>query len=299
MSRKGSDFAGLAVAIVTPFKDGKLDMDRLKEQVEFQIQSGTNCLVPCGTTGESPTLSHPEHERVISETIQIAAGRIKVMAGTGSNSTDEAISLTEWAAKEGADATLQVAPYYNKPTQEGLYQHYKAISEAIEIPICFYNIPGRTGKNIEPETIARIAEFDNVTMVKEATGSLDQASQILALTDLTVLSGDDSLTLPLLSIGAEGVVSVVGNMIPCDMIALVNAFKSGDILEAQRLHFQLFPLCRDMLGLATNPIPLKAAMAEMGKDSGELRLPMTQLDADQLALLRKTLAAYGIGAVTV
>ncbi len=299
MSRKGSDFAGLAVAIVTPFKDGKLDMDRLKEQVEFQIESGTNCLVPCGTTGESPTLSHPEHERVISETIQIAAGRIKVMAGTGSNSTDEAISLTKWAAKEGADATLQVAPYYNKPTQEGMFQHYKAIAEAIEIPICVYNIPGRTGKNIEPETIARIAEFDNVTMVKEATGSLDQASQILALTDLTVLSGDDSLTLPLLSIGAEGVVSVVGNMIPGDMIALVQAYMSGDTLEAQRLHHKLFPLCRDMLGLATNPIPLKAAMAEMGKDSGELRLPMTDLDSNQLASLRKTLAAYGIGAVTV
>ncbi len=299
MSRKGSDFAGLAVAIVTPFKDGKLDMDRLKEQVEFQIESGTNCLVPCGTTGESPTLSHPEHERVISETIQIAAGRIKVMAGTGSNSTDEAISLTKWAAKEGADATLQVAPYYNKPTQEGMFQHYKAIADAIEIPICVYNVPGRTGKNIEPETIARIAEFDNVTMVKEATGSLDQASQILALTDLTVLSGDDSLTLPLLSIGAEGVVSVVGNMIPGDMIALVQAYMSGDTLEAQRLHHKLFPLCRDMLGLATNPIPLKAAMAEMGKDSGELRLPMTDLDSNQLASLRKTLAAYGIGAVTV
>ena len=299
MSRKGSDFAGLSVAIVTPFKDGKLDIERLKEQVEFQIESGTNCLVPCGTTGESPTLSHPEHERVISETIQIAAGRIKVMAGTGSNSTDEAISLTQWAAKEGADATLQVAPYYNKPTQEGLYQHYKSIAEAIEIPICVYNIPGRTGKNIEPETIARIAEFDNVTMVKEATGSLDQASQILALTDLTVLSGDDSLTLPLLSIGAEGVVSVVGNMIPCDMIALVKAFMSGDTLEAQRLHHKLFPLCRDMLGLATNPIPLKAAMAEMGKDSGELRLPMTDLDAAQLKSLKKTLAAYGIEAATV
>lgn len=299
MSRKGSDFAGLAVAIVTPFKDGKLDIERLKEQVEFQIESGTNCLVPCGTTGESPTLSHPEHERVISETIQIASGRIKVMAGTGSNSTDEAISLTKWAAREGADATLQVAPYYNKPTQEGLYQHYKSIAEAIEIPICVYNIPGRTGKNIEPETIARIAEFDNVTMVKEATGSLDQASQILALTDLTVLSGDDSLTLPLLSIGAEGVVSVVGNMIPSDMIALVKAFMSGDTLEAQRLHHKLFPLCRDMLGLATNPIPLKAAMAEMGKDSGELRLPMTDLDANQMTSLKKTLAAYGIGVATV
>ncbi len=296
MSRKGSDFAGLSVAMVTPFKNGKLDMDRFKEQIEFQIANGTNCLVPCGTTGESPTLSHPEHERVISETIQIAAGRTKVMAGTGSNSTDEAISLTQWAAKEGADATLQVAPYYNKPTQEGFFRHYKAVSEAIDIPICVYNIPGRTGKNIEPETIARIGEFGNVTMVKEATGSLDQASQILDLTDLTVLSGDDSLTLPLLSIGGEGVVSVVGNIVPQDMIALVNAFRSGDIEGAMTWHRKLFPLCRDMLGIASNPVPLKAAMAELGRDSGELRLPMYALTDDELSELRETLANYGIGA---
>jgi len=299
MSRKGTDFAGLSVALVTPFKDGKLDVDRLQEQIEFQIEAGTNCLVPCGTTGESPTLSHPEHERVISETIQFAAGRIKVMAGTGSNSTDEAISLTEWAAKEGADATLQVAPYYNKPTQEGFYQHYRAISESIDIPICVYNIPGRTGKNIEPETIARIGEFSNVTMVKEATGSLDQASQILSLTDLTVLSGDDSLTLPLLSIGGEGVVSVCGNIVPQDMIALVKAFQSGDIAEAQNWHHKLFPLCRDMLGLATNPVPLKAAMAELGRDSGELRLPMCPLSDSELAALRETLANYGIGSKVI
>lgn len=299
MSRRGSDFAGLSVAIVTPFKDGKLDVDRLKQQIEFQIEAGTNCLVPVGTTGESPTLSHPEHERVISETIQIAAGRVKVMAGTGSNSTDEAISLTEWAAKEGADASLQVAPYYNKPTQEGFYQHYKAIAEAVEVPICVYNIPGRTGQNIEPETIARIAEFKNITMVKEATGSLDQASQVLALTDLTLLSGDDTLTLPLMSIGGEGVVSVVGNIVPQDMIKLVKAFASGDIATAQAMHMKLFPLCRDLLSLATNPIPLKAAMAEMGMDSGELRLPMTALTADQLEALRETLATYGIGAVAV
>jgi len=299
MSRKGSDFAGLSVAIVTPFKDGKLDVERLKQQIEFQVEAGTNCVVPVGTTGESPTLSHPEHERVISETIQIAAGRIKVMAGTGSNSTDEAISLTEWAAKEGADATLQVAPYYNKPTQEGFYQHYKAISEAINIPICVYNIPGRTGKNIEPETIARIGEFENVTMVKEATGSLDQASQVLALTNLTVLSGDDTLTLPLLSVGGQGVVSVVGNIVPQDMIALVNAFQEGNIELAQQWHMKLFPLCRDLLGLATNPIPLKAAMAELGRDTGELRLPMTPLNDDQLSSLRQTLAAYGLGAVAV
>ena len=296
VSRKGSDFAGLSVALVTPFKDGKLDMDRFKEQIEFQIAGGTNCLVPCGTTGESPTLSHPEHERVISETIQIAAGRAKVMAGTGSNSTDEAISLTQWAAKEGADATLQVAPYYNKPTQEGFFRHYQAVSEAIDIPICVYNIPGRTGKNIEPETIARIGEFGNVTMVKEATGSLDQASQVLDLTDLTVLSGDDSLTLPLLSIGGEGVVSVVGNIVPQDMIALVDAFRSGDIEGAQTWHRKLFPLCRDMLGIASNPVPLKAAMAEMGRDSGELRLPMYPLSDSELSALRETLASYGIGA---
>jgi 4-hydroxy-tetrahydrodipicolinate synthase len=299
MSRKGSDFAGLSVAIVTPFSDGQLDSESLKRQIEFQIAAGTNCIVPVGTTGESPTLSHPEHEQVISESIQIAAGRIKVMAGTGSNSTAEAISLTKWAASEGADATLQVAPYYNKPTQEGFFQHYKAISEAVDIPICVYNIPGRTGKNIEPETIARIGEFKNVTMVKEATGSLDQASQILSTTELTVLSGDDSLTLPLLSVGGEGVVSVVGNIVPHDMIAMVNAFRAGDIAEAQRWHHKLFPLCRDLLGLATNPIPVKAAMKELGRDSGELRLPMVPLDDHQLEFLRKTLAHYGLAPLTV
>ena len=261
MIRRGADFAGLSVAIVTPFKDGKIDSDALKQQIEFQLAAGTNCIVPVGTTGESPTLSHPEHERVISETIQVVAGRAKVMAGTGSNSTAEAISLTQWAEKEGADATLQVAPYYNKPTQEGFYQHYRALAEEVSLPICVYNIPGRTGKNIEPETIARMAEMKNIAMVKEATGSMDQASQVLALTDLTLLSGDDSLTLPLLSIGGEGVVSVVGNIVPQDMIALVNAFRSGDLATAQTWHHKLFPLCRDLLSIATNPIPLKAAMA--------------------------------------
>ena len=299
MNRRGSDFAGLSVAIVTPFREGKIDSDALKSQIEFQIAAGTHCIVPVGTTGESPTLSHPEHERVISETIQCVAGRAKVMAGTGSNSTAEAISLTKWAAAEGADASLQVAPYYNKPTQEGMYQHYRAISEAVEIPICVYNIPGRTGKNIEPETIARMAEMKNITMVKEATGSMDQASQVMALTDLTVLSGDDSMTLPLLAIGGQGVVSVVGNIIPGDMIELVKAFQMGDITRAQQLHLKLFPLCRDLLSIATNPIPLKAAMAELGRDTGELRLPMCPLDDSQRAFLRKTLQQYGIEAVAV
>ncbi len=196
---RGEAFAGLSVAITTPLKNGQVDYDLLREQVEFQVQAGTRCLCPVGTTGESPTLSHEEHERVIAVTIETAAGRIKVMPGTGSNSTAEALRLTKWAAKCGADAALVVAPYYNKPTQEGFYLHYKALAEAVGIPICVYNIPGRTGKNIEPETIARMAELPNITMVKEATGSLDQASQVIAATDLTILSGDDSLTLPLMS----------------------------------------------------------------------------------------------------
>ena len=294
MKRKGSDFAGVGVAIVTPFRDGVLDQTKLREQIEFQIQAGVNVLVPVGTTGESPTLTHDEHERVISEVVQMAAGRCKVMAGTGSNSTAEALSLTRWAAKEGADASLQVAPYYNKPTQEGFYQHFKAIAEAIDIPHCIYNIPGRSAKNIEPETIARLAEIGNITMVKEATGSLDQCSQVLNLTNLTVLSGDDSLTLPMMSIGAEGVISVAGNIVPQDLIAMVQAASSGDFVKACELHHKLFPLCRDMLSLATNPIPLKAAMKLLGRDTGEMRLPMTPLTDKEFAALKKTLQEYGL-----
>jgi 4-hydroxy-tetrahydrodipicolinate synthase len=294
MSRKGSAFAGLAVAIVTPFRDGAVDYATLRAQVEFQIAAGTDCLCPVGTTGESPTLSHEEHERVISEVIQVARGRVKVMPGTGSNSTAEALRLTRWAAKEGADASLMVAPYYNKPTQEGFYQHYKAVAEAVGIPICVYNIPGRTGKNIEPETIVRLGELPNITMVKEATGSLDQASQILASSDLTILSGDDSLTLPLMSVGGEGVISVVGNIVPTDMRELVRSYLAGDAAQARAWHHKLFPLCRDMLGLSTNPIPIKAAMKLLGRDTGELRLPMTPLDAGSEQKLRQSLTRYGL-----
>jgi 4-hydroxy-tetrahydrodipicolinate synthase len=231
---------------------------------------------------------------VIAAAVEFAAGRIKVMPGTGSNSTREALRLTKWAASKGADAALVVAPYYNKPTQEGFYEHFKALAEAVGIQICVYNIPGRTGKNIEPETIARMAELPNITMVKEATGSLDQASQILALANLTLLSGDDSLTLPLMSIGGRGVISVVGNIVPKDMIALVESFDAGKLADAQRWHRKLFPLCRDMLGLATNPIPIKAAMKLLGRDTGELRLPMTPLDAAGEGKLRKTLSDYGL-----
>jgi 4-hydroxy-tetrahydrodipicolinate synthase len=216
------------------------------------------------------------------------------MPGTGSNSTAEALRLTKWAAKEGADAALMVAPYYNKPTQEGFFQHYKAVAEQVDIPICVYNIPGRTAKNIEPDTIIRLGELPNITMVKEATGSMDQASQIIGSSNLTVLSGDDSMTLPLLAVGGEGVISVVGNIVPKDMLALLEAFKRGDNAESYRLHHKLFQLCRDMLGLSTNPIPIKAAMKMLGRDTGELRLPMTPLDAAAEAKLRKTLTTYGL-----
>ena len=292
--RKGAEFAGLSVAIITPFRDGEVDYARLREQVEFQVQAGTTCLVPVGTTGESPTLSHDEHDRVITEVIQCAAGRAKVMAGTGSNSTAEALRLTKRAASEGADATLQVAPYYNKPTQEGFYQHFKAIAEDVDIPVCVYNIPGRTGKEIEVGTIQRLSEIEGITMVKEATGKLDQCSAIAGTTNLTVLSGDGSLTLPMMSVGAEGVISVVGNLVPGPMIELVNAALADDFVTARTLHHRLFGLCSSMLGLSTNPIPIKAAMQMVGRDTGEMRLPMTPLERPQFDELREALLQFGL-----
>jgi 4-hydroxy-tetrahydrodipicolinate synthase len=294
MSTKGEAFAGLSVALTTPFNGSGIDYPTLRKQVEFQIEAGTTCLCPVGTTGESPTLTHDEHERVIGAVVEYAGGRIKVMPGTGSNSTSEALRLTQFAKRAGADAALVVAPYYNKPTQEGFYHHFRTLAEKVDLPICVYNIPGRTAKNIEPETIARMAELPNITMVKEATGSMDQASQIIALTNLTVLSGDDSLTLPLLAIGGRGVISVAGNIVPRDVIALVKAFDSGDWAGAQAWHRKLFPLCRDMLGLSTNPIPIKAAMKLLGRDNGELRMPMTALDSASEAKLKGTLSKYGL-----
>jgi len=294
MPTRSEEFAGLSVAIITPFADGQIDYQALHRNVDFLVEAGVKCLCPVGTTGESPTLSHPEHQRVIAEVVEAAGGRVKVMAGTGSNSTAEALQLTRFAEQNGADAALVVAPYYNKPTQEGIYQHFRALAEAVSIPICVYNIPGRTGRNIEPETIIRLAELPTITMVKEATGSLDQASQIIGQTDLTVLSGDDSLTLPLMAVGGRGVISVVGNIVPQDMLAMIDAFERGDLAEAQRRHHQLFPLCRDMLGLATNPIPIKAAMKLLGRDTGQLRMPMTPLSPEQEDRLRTTLVDYGL-----
>jgi 4-hydroxy-tetrahydrodipicolinate synthase len=294
MKTKGEAFAGLSVAIVTPFKGDQIDFDTFAKQIEFQIAAGTNCICPVGTTGESPTLSHEEQDRVIAFVVETVAGRIKVMPGTGSNSTAEALRLTKFAEKCGADAALQVAPYYNKPTQQGFYEHFKRLAEETGLPQCIYNSPGRTGKNIEPETIIRLAELENIAIVKEATGSLDQASQITTATSLTVLSGDDSLTLPLMSVGGRGVISVVGNIVPKDMIALTKAIDSGNLAEAQKWHRKLFPLCRDMLSLATNPIPIKAAMKMLGRDPGELRLPMTPLEDSGISRLKKTLVDYGL-----
>jgi 4-hydroxy-tetrahydrodipicolinate synthase len=294
MPTRAEKFAGLSVAIVTPFRDGQVDYHRLREQIEFQAQAGVKCICPVGTTGESPTLTHEEHERVIAESIEAAAGRLLVMPGTGSNSTAEALRLTRYAANAGADAALVVGPYYNRPTQQGIYEHFKAIAESVDIPVCVYNIPARTGRNIEPETIIRLAELPGIGLLKEATGSIDQASQILAATDLTVLSGDDSMTLPLLSIGGRGVVSVVGNLVPADMKALIDAFDAGDLEAARAAHHRLFALCRDLLGLASNPIPIKRAMAMVGRDSGEVRLPLVPLEPPLAARLRAVLREYGL-----
>jgi 4-hydroxy-tetrahydrodipicolinate synthase len=294
MARKGEKFAGLTVALVTPFADGQVDEPALRRLVDWHVEAGTDCVSPCGTTGESPTLTHEEHERVIAIVCEQAAGRIKVMAGTGSNSTAEAIRLTRRAKEAGADAALMVAPYYNKPMQEGFFAHFEAVADAVDIPIVLYNIPARTAKNMEPETICRLGEIDSIVAIKESTGSMDQASQILDGSSLTVLSGDDSLTLPLLALGGSGVVSVVGNIVPHDVQKLIAAWQKGDIAAAQKWHARLFPLCRDMLSLATNPIPVKAAMKRLGRDSGEVRLPLTPLSKQQEQALAKTLAAYGL-----
>jgi 4-hydroxy-tetrahydrodipicolinate synthase len=292
---RGELFAGVTVAIVTPFKNGEIDWPALADLIEWHVGQGTDALAPCGTTGESPTLTHDENERVVAYVCEKAAGRIKIMAGTGSNSTAEAVRMTKAAKKAGANGTLQVGPYYNKPTQDGYFRHFGAVAEACDLPMVIYNIPGRTASNILPETIARIADaYPSVVAVKEATGSLDQASQIAALTNLSILSGDDSLTLPLMSIGGVGVVSVVGNIVPKDMMALVRAAAAGKFAEALTWHRKLFPLCRDMLGVATNPIPVKTAMKLLGRGSGELRLPMCPMDAAGESKVRATLVSYGL-----
>lgn len=294
MASKGRMFAGCTVALVTPFKDGDVDYPALASSVDWQVARGTPVLSPVGTTGESPTLSHEEHERVIEAVVERAAGRVRVLAGTGSNSTAEAVRLTKFAARAGADGALVVSPYYNRPTQEGLYAHFARIAESVDLPIVLYNVPSRTGRNVDPETVERLARAGPIVAVKEASGSLDQVSEILVRTDLTVLSGDDSLTLPMLAVGAEGVVSVAGNLVPEDVIGLVGAFRRGDLAEARRLHLKLFPLCRDLLSLAPNPIPVKTALAILGRGNGELRLPLCPPDDRGLEALKRALSRYGL-----
>jgi len=283
------------VALVTPFQDGKVDYKTLDELVEFHLESGTDGIVPVGTTGESPTLSHEEHKKVIERVVKAVGGKIPVIAGTGSNSTAEAIDLTAFARKVGADGSLQVCPYYNKPMQEGFYQHFKAIAQEVDIPLVLYNIPGRCGgKGLTPETIERLSKIENIVAVKEATGSLDQASEIASRCDLTILSGDDSLTLPIASVGGKGVISVVANIVPADVKAMTDLILQGDFVSARRWHRKLFGLSKSLLSLATNPIPIKAAMAMLDMASEELRLPMTPLADEKRSALSRILADYGL-----
>jgi 4-hydroxy-tetrahydrodipicolinate synthase len=288
-------FKGAIVAIVTPFKKGKVDEVSFRKLIEFQIKNGTDGIVPCGTTGESSTLSHEEHDRVVEITIDAVKKRVPVIAGTGSNSTAEAIRLTKHAHNAGADGALMVAPYYNRPTQEGLYQHYKAVAEAVPIPIIIYNIPGRTGVNINPDTLARLAKIKNIVGVKEASGSIKQMSDVISLCgpNFDVLSGDDLFTLPLMAMGGRGVISVISNVTPADMAALVDAFEAGDLKKARALHFKMAGLI-DALFIETNPTPVKAALSLMKKISYEVRLPLYKMSDTNYEKLKKVMVGYGL-----
>lgn len=288
-------FKGAIVAIVTPFKDGEVDEEALRKLIEFQIENGTDGIVPCGTTGESATLSHEEHERVIEIAVEVVNKRVPVIAGTGSNSTREAIRLTKHAYEVGADGALMVSPYYNRPTQEGLYQHYKAIADEVPIPIFPYNVPSRTGSNILPETVARLSKISNIVGIKEATGDLKQVSKVIELCgdDFIVLSGDDFTVLPLLAVGGKGVISVTSNVAPADMAGMIDAFEAGDLPRARELHYKMFPLM-NALFFETNPIPAKATLAMMGKIEYELRLPLPKMSDANYDRLRKVVSDYGL-----
>jgi 4-hydroxy-tetrahydrodipicolinate synthase len=287
-------FTGAMVALITPFDNGKIDFETLDELVDFQLDNGIDGIVPVGTTGESPTLSHDEHKQVIERVVKAVGGKVPVIAGAGSNSTAEAIELAAFAKKVGADATLQVDPYYNKPTQEGFYQHFKAVAEEVDLPIVLYDIPGRCGAGMTPDTIVRLAEIENIVAIKDATGKMDHVSEVATQCDLTILSGDDSMTLPIASVGGKGVISVVANIVPADVKAMTDLILEGDLVSARQWHNKLFALSRNMLSLATNPIPIKAAVAMLNLASEELRLPMTPLDEDKKAILRQTLETYGL-----
>ena len=286
-------FSGAYTAIVTPFKDGGVDEARLKSLIRYGIDGGVSGFVPCGTTGESPTLSHEEHNRVIELTVSEVAGQVKVIAGTGSNSTSEAVSLTRHARSVGADAALLVNPYYNKPTQEGLYQHFKTVAEAVDIPIVLYNIAGRTAINVETPTMEKLSKIPNIVGVKEASGNILQMSEVIRRCgpDFDALSGDDQMTFPLMALGGKGVISVVSNLVPDRMSSMVKSMLDGEIDKARAMHFQLFELCQAMF-FETNPIPVKAALGLMGKLEPEYRLPLCPPSPANLEKLRAVLERY-------
>jgi 4-hydroxy-tetrahydrodipicolinate synthase len=288
-------FTGALTALVTPFKDGKIDEEALRRLVEFQIKNGTNGLVPCGTTGESATLSHGEHNRVIDITIEKAKGRVPVVAGTGSNSTAETVTLTKHAQEAGADAALLISPYYNKPSQDGLYEHYRIVAGEVDLPLIVYNVPGRTALNMLPETVARLSEIKNIIGIKEATADLEQVSEVIEYSreGFCVLSGDDSTTFPLLAVGGHGVISVTSNIAPGDVADMCRLFLSGKVEEARRLHYKLQPLNRAMF-VETNPVPVKTALSMMGMVTGELRPPLVGLSEGNRRKVQQALKSYGL-----
>ncbi len=288
-------FQGSMVAVVTPFKDGAVDEKTLADLVEFHAKEGTDVIVPCGTTGESATLSHAEHEKVISVVVESAKGKMKVLAGTGSNNTAEAIKLTRFAKEAGADGTLLITPYYNKPMQEGLYQHFTAILKEVDLPAVLYNVPGRTSVSMTPETTARLAELPNVVGIKEATGDLKHVSKIVELCgpEFNVISGDDFTTFPIMAVGGTGSISVTANIVPRDMKEMITAMQKGDMEEARRIHYKVWSLNEAMF-LETNPIPVKASLALMGKVGWEIRLPLTPLSSSNKDKLEKLLSDYGL-----
>ncbi|MCX7705769.1 MAG: 4-hydroxy-tetrahydrodipicolinate synthase [bacterium] len=288
-------FKGSIVAIVTPFKDGKFDRDSFRKLIEFQISNGTDAIVPVGCTGEAATLTHEEHKQVIDYTLEIVNKRVPVIAGTGSNSTAEALELTEYAKKAGCDGALIITPYYKKPVPEGLYRHYKQIAEQVDIPIILYNVPSWTGISILPETVARLSEIKNIVAIKEASGSLDQVSKIISLCreDFVVLSGDDSMTLPIMSVGGKGVISVAANIIPAQLKNMVHAALSDKWQEAQKMHIKLFNLFKALF-IETNPIPVKGCLYLMKMINLELRMPLTPPSEETLRKLENILKQYGL-----
>lgn len=288
-------FEGVLTALVTPFRDGGVDERALQELVELQIAAGVDGLVPCGSTGEAATLSHAEHRRVVEVVVAAARGRVPVLAGTGSNSTSEAIELTRYAKEAGADGALLISPYYNKPTQEGIVAHYAEVARQTAFPLFVYNIPGRTMSNILPATIGRLAEIDQIVGVKESCGNLDQMAHVIAAVpeSFSVLSGDDSLTLPLLALGGKGVISTTSNLAPAEMVELVRAFRAGDVERARALHYRLLPLF-DALFCETNPIPMKAALALRGLILEDLRLPLTRLSSPNRERLQVAMKELGL-----